>query len=87
MTEMSPIVTVLDHEDHRLENLDARFTPVKSGGKPVIGVEVRVVDELDRDLPVGEVGEIIARGETRMKGYWKRAEVNDEVMRGGWMHT
>jgi long-chain acyl-CoA synthetase len=87
MTEVSPLLTLLSGADHRLENLDQRFAPVKSAGKPVIGVEVRVVDHNDNEVPAGEVGEIIARGPNIMKGYWNRPEVNAEVLRGGWMHT
>ena len=60
---------------------------MKSAGKPVTGVEVRVVDDHDNELPAGHVGEVIARGPNIMKGYWNRPEVNAEVLRGGWMHT
>ena len=87
MTEVSPLLTVLSPADHCFENTDRPFAPVKSAGKPVTGVEVRVVDHDDRDVPVGQVGEVIARGPNVMKGYWNRPEVNAEVLRGGWMHT
>ncbi len=87
MTEVSPLLTRLQHEDHRFDNSDRDFAPVKSAGKPVMGVEVRVVDNYDRDVPVGQAGEVIARGPNVMKGYWKRPEINAEVLRGGWMHT
>ena len=87
MTEVSPLLTMLSHEDHRFENADRKFAPVKSAGKPITGVEVRVVDDHDREVPAGEVGEVIARGPNIMKGYWNRPEVNAEVLRGGWMHT
>jgi long-chain acyl-CoA synthetase len=80
MTETSPLLTVLTYEDHFGD-------AVTSAGKPVLGVEVRVVDELDRDVPVGQSGEIISRGANTMKGYWKRPEITAEVLRGGWMHT
>jgi long-chain acyl-CoA synthetase len=80
MTETSPLLTVLEHQDH--------FGPaVTSAGKPILGVEVRVVDDLDHDVPAGESGEIIARGANVMKGYWNRTDVTAEVLRGGWMHT
>jgi long-chain acyl-CoA synthetase len=80
MTEASPLLTLLDYEDHFGD-------AVTSAGKPVFGTEVRVVDELDNDVPVGECGEIIARGANVMKGYWKRPEITAEVLRGGWLHT
>ncbi len=87
MTEVSPLLTFLSHEYHRLENSDRPFAPVKSAGKPVTGVEVRVVDDHDNEVPAGQVGEVIARGPNIMKGYWNRPDVNAEVLRGGWMHT
>jgi long-chain acyl-CoA synthetase len=87
MTEGSALFTVLQWEDHRLENTDRAFAPVKSAGKPVMGVEIRVVDANDNDVPVETAGEIIARGPNIMKGYWNRPEITAEVLRGGWMHT
>jgi long-chain acyl-CoA synthetase len=87
MTEVSPLLTTLAPEHHQFENADRAFAPIKSAGKPVLGVDVRVVDNEDRDVPTGEVGEIIARGPNVMKGYWKRPEISAEVLRGGWMHT
>jgi long-chain acyl-CoA synthetase len=87
MTEVSPVLTVLAPEDHCFENVERQFAPVKSAGKPVTGVEIRVVDNNDNDVPMGQVGEVIARGPNVMKGYWNRPEVNAEVLRGGWMHT
>jgi len=87
LTETSPMLTVLGHEDHKFDNAEARFTPVKSAGRPIIGVEIRVVDERDNDAAAGQVGEIIARGANIMKGYWNRPEITAEVLRGGWFHT
>ncbi len=56
-------------------------------GTPIVGVEMKVVDDADRDLPVGEVGEIVIRGENVMKGYWRRPDATAEAMRGGWFHS
>jgi len=60
---------------------------VKSAGKPIMGVEVRVVDDNDVDVPVGVCGEVISRGANVMQGYWNRPDITKEVLRGGWLHT
>jgi long-chain acyl-CoA synthetase len=62
---------------------------VLSIGKPIWGVEVKVVDENDKQLPPGEehVGEIVIRGHNIMKGYYKNPEATAETMRGGWFHS
>jgi fatty-acyl-CoA synthase len=79
LTEASPAVTVLKPWDK----------PRKWGsvGRPYMCTEVRIVDEEDRDLPVGEAGEIIVRGPTIFKGYYKNPEETARTLRGGWLHT
>jgi long-chain acyl-CoA synthetase len=56
-------------------------------GFPVWGVEVRLVDQNDRDVSTGEIGEIAIRGHNIMKGYYKRPEATAEALRNGWFHT
>jgi acyl-CoA synthetase (AMP-forming)/AMP-acid ligase II len=48
---------------------------------------VRVVDPAGRDLPTGQVGEVLVRGPQLMRGYWKLPEATAEALAGGWMHT
>jgi len=60
---------------------------INSVGKPLLGLQVRVVDEADNDVPAGQVGEILLKGDTVMSGYWKKLELNQQVLRGGWYHT
>lgn len=52
-----------------------------------IGNEMRVVDEEDRDVPDGELGEIVLRGENILKGYYKNPDATAIAFRNGWFHT
>lgn len=52
-----------------------------------IGNEMRVVDEDDRDVPDGGLGEIVLRGENILKGYYKNDAANASAFRNGWFHT
>jgi len=56
-------------------------------GTPIRDVEMKVVDDYDNDLPVGEVGEIVMRGHHVRKGYHNRPEATAEATKGGWLHT
>jgi long-chain acyl-CoA synthetase len=56
-------------------------------GTPIEGVEMRIVDEHDNEVPRGEVGEIVIRGHNIMKGYWAREDATAEALRGGWFHS
>ena len=58
-----------------------------SVGPPYPGLEMCIMDEHDQPQPVGEVGEICARGPNIFQGYWNLPEETGEVMRGGWLHT
>jgi len=70
-------------------NVNAEQRKVLSIGKPIWGVEVRVVDENEIELEPGEenVGEIVIRGHNIMKGYYKNPEATAEAFKGGWFHT
>jgi long-chain acyl-CoA synthetase len=57
-----------------------------SCGKP-IGNEMRIFDEEDREVPDGELGEIVLRGENIFKAYFKNEEATEKAFRGGWFHT
>ena len=58
-----------------------------SVGKPTQGIEVLVVDENDQPVPVGEIGEVIARGPNIMKGYYNMPEETEAALRNGWLYT
>jgi acyl-CoA synthetase (AMP-forming)/AMP-acid ligase II len=71
-------ITVLQPDEH---------DRVGAAGRPYTLVDVRVVDEEDVEVPVGETGEIVTRGQHVMSGYWQRPEASAEALRGGWLHT
>ena len=52
-----------------------------------IGNEMRVVDDDDNQVPTGELGEIVLRGENILKGYFKNPDATETAFRGGWFHT
>jgi long-chain acyl-CoA synthetase len=58
-----------------------------SAGRPFACVEVKVADDEDRPLPVGETGEILCRGDVVMAGYWQDAQASAATLRNGWLHT
>jgi fatty-acyl-CoA synthase len=78
-TEMSPMATLLRPED--------QMRKAGSAGLPSINVETRVVDDEDRALPPGEVGEIVHRSPHAMLGYWDDPEKTAETFRNGWFHS
>lgn len=60
---------------------------MQSVGLPRTDVEVRVFGPNDRELPAGEVGEVVVRGDVVMAGYWDQPDATAETLRGGWLHT
>lgn len=60
---------------------------IGSIGIPFAESEIRLLDEQDREVPQGEVGEICIRGDHVMKGYFNKPEDTAQTLRGGWLHT
>jgi acyl-CoA synthetase (AMP-forming)/AMP-acid ligase II len=80
-------ITGLDQRAHAAALAAGDRARLQSAGWARTGVEVRVVDDDDRDLPLGEVGEIITRSDCVMLGYWENPPANERALRGGWLHT
>ena len=80
-------ITYLRKEEHLLEGTEEQMERLQSAGIPRTDVEVRVVDKDDNELPRGEMGEIVVRGEVVMKGYWNQPEITAKTLRNGWLHT
>ncbi len=60
---------------------------VGSIGLPIWGVEMKILDDDMKDVPVGKPGEVCIRGHNVMKGYYNKPEANAEAFRGGWFHS
>jgi len=79
LTETTSCTTVLE---------DAQaLARAESVGRAPPGLELRIVDDQDRPLPAGQVGELCIRGPAVFKGYYQRREATAEALRGGWFHT
>jgi len=79
LTETSPMITLVEPE--RAE------TKMGSIGRAVRGVEVKIVDQAGKEVPIGEPGEIITRGPHVMKGYFRKLEATLARIRDGWLYT
>ncbi|MEV0198461.1 AMP-binding protein [Nonomuraea sp. NPDC050691] len=66
---------------------DEQLTRLGSAGRPALNVETRVVDDEDRPVPPGVVGEIVHRSPHAMLGYWNDPDKTAEAFRGGWFHS
>lgn len=86
MTEATQSVSILYPEDHQ-RALSVQPELLQSAGRPALGTELRIVDEHDKSLPNGVVGEIVVRGPQLMRGYWNFPHATNETLRGGWLHT
>jgi long-chain acyl-CoA synthetase len=82
MTECASTLTILRPEDHA-----AGGAPLRSAGRPVPGTSVSIRDAQGEEVPVGETGEVCARGGNFMREYWRRPDATDEAFAGGWYHT
>src|SRR6516164_9558301 len=80
-------ITGLDQRQHAATAHQRWRERIGSCGVPRTGVLVKVVDDRDRDLPNGEIGEVATRSDCVMEGYWNNPGATRETLRGGWLHT
>jgi len=77
LTEAAPVISSNSLKAHKLG----------SSGRVAPGIELRICDEKGQDLPSGQTGEIVIRGENVMAGYWRNEAATREAIRDGWLYT
>lgn len=82
LTETTGAITLLSPEDHSIER-----GKLRSCGKPIPGVEIKIVDENKNEVPIGEVGEIITKSDLNMKGYWNNDKATSEAFNDSWFYS
>ena len=90
LTETSPVLATARVKHHlRGESGEQRLARLAHTGFAIVGVDLRVVDEAGRDVPADgtSVGEIVARSNLVMEGYFKDPKATAEAIRDGWFHT
>jgi len=89
LTETSPVLSISLLKADISPEGEQRFIRQAMTGYAMPGVELRVVDSQDHDVPRDgkSIGEIIARSDGVMQGYWQQPEATEQAMRGGWFHT
>jgi len=94
-TETASTITMLGPEDHKLtgseteEEKDRKLNRLANSiGRPLPDIEIQIWDEEGKPLFPGQIGEIMAKGERVMGGYWKDEEKTAKTLtKDGWLHT
>jgi fatty-acyl-CoA synthase len=89
LTETSPTLSISRMKPGLDWQGDQKYIGQAMTGFAIAGVELRVVDPSDKDVPHDgkSIGEVVARSDVVMEGYWRQPQATAEAMRGGWFHT
>lgn len=87
LTETSPILTTLDEDIHVAAMESGEYGILKAAGRPLVGIDMRIVDEDGNEVPTGAAGEVVVRGPNVTVGYLNRPDENERAFRDGWFHT
>ena len=80
--------TILLAKDHaRALDDSSKVHILNSAGRPIVGAEIKIVDDNDKEVPLGTMGEICFSSKGVVKKYWKKPEDTAETFKNGWFHT
>ena len=82
LTETAGAITILMPEDH-----DPEKGKLRSCGKALNSVEIKVIDEEGNEVKTGEIGEVISKSPLNMKGYWNRPDATEDAIKDGWFYS
>ncbi|MBD3227726.1 MAG: long-chain-fatty-acid--CoA ligase [Candidatus Lokiarchaeota archaeon] len=87
-TETGPTLTLLNSSDHQKAVSDKKYEYLlRSAGKPIVGVIIKIVDDKGNELPQGQIGEIVAKTDTSLIEYWNKPNKTKKTKRNGWIYT
>jgi long-chain acyl-CoA synthetase len=87
LTETSPILTTLDEDVHVAALESGQYEILKAAGRPLVGLDMKIVGADGAEVPLGDDGEVVVRGPNVTIGYLNRPEENDRAFRDGWFYT
>ncbi|MFZ1063681.1 MAG: AMP-binding protein [Acidimicrobiales bacterium] len=86
-TEAPMALTALSREDHVVDDPRRELAVLTSAGRATFPTEIRLIDDNGQPVPVGDVGEVIARAPNVMSGYLANPEATASTIRDGWLFT
>ena len=82
LTETTGAITIMMPEDH-----DKERNKLRSCGKPLNGVEIKIIGDEGQELSTGEIGEVITKSALNMKGYWNKSDATKEAIQNEWFFS
>jgi long-chain acyl-CoA synthetase len=87
LTETSPILTTLDADDHRKAIETGDISILRAAGRPLVGIDLKILDNNGNEVPTEDAGEVCVRGPNVTPGYLNQPEENKKAFKNGWFHT
>ncbi|MCW5771900.1 MAG: long-chain-fatty-acid--CoA ligase [Rhodospirillaceae bacterium] len=87
LTETAPILTYLDFDEHKKALASGNLAVLKAAGRPIAGVDMRILDDKGEEVPLGQPGEVVVRAPNVTKGYLNLPDATAAAIRKGWFHT